>query len=77
MKIDKSYERIVENGLIAQNEQFHLFINVFYAICILNFLHSHSVQPGQRPCVFPALKSQLAHHKSYSLAKGCIKNPVD
>ena len=38
---------------------------------------AHSVQPGQHPCVFLALKSQLAHRKSYSWAKGSMENPID
>ena len=38
----KLQENIVENGEIAQNEQFHLFShNVFYAICFLKSFNNH------------------------------------
>ena len=37
----KLSENMVEKGEIAQNEQFHLFHNVFNAICILISYNSH------------------------------------
>ena len=37
----KILENIVEKGEIAQNEQFHLSHNVFYAICILKSFNIH------------------------------------
>ena len=37
----KDLRKHCEKGAIAQNEQFHLFQDVFYAICILKSFNSH------------------------------------